>query len=152
MFWLIPGKLAGRAGPAVEPWDFERLHLENITVIVSTDEDCQGQSIVQAGLRHIPKYMPTAYPTNQALVSRFADLVEDAVAAVLAEIQAGGAVLVHCYAGRDRTGLVLCGALMALEKVSAREALARVRAVRPTALTGPGVVDVLEELELRLQA
>jgi protein-tyrosine phosphatase len=136
----------------LEPWDFDKIRRAGVTTIVSTDEDCHAESIRASGLKHVSKYMPTAYPTNPALVARFTDLVEDAVAAVVAEIQRGGAVLVHCYAGRDRTGLVLCGSLMVMEGASAQEALARVRTVRPSALSGPGVLDVLTELEIRLGA
>lgn len=147
LFWLIPGKLAGRAGPDVEPWDLNGIKSAGITAIVSTHEECHAQSVAKSGLKHICKFMPTAYPTNDALVDRFVDLVRDATDAVLAEIRSGGAVVVHCYAGRDRTGLVLCAALMQLEKVDAKTALARVRAVRPTALTGPGVVEVLKQYE-----
>lgn len=143
VFWVIPEKLAGRAGPDVEPWDMKALRKAGFTAIVSTHEDCHAETIKQAGLKHIPKFMPTAYPNNDALIDRFVELVRDATEAVVAEINAGGKVLVHCYAGRDRTGLVLCAALMQLEGVDWKEALKRVKAVRPVALTGPGVIDVL---------
>lgn len=147
LFWVIPGKLAGRAGPDVDPWDLKAIRAAGVTAIVSTHEECHANSIAASGLKHIPKFMPTAYPTNDALIDRFVDLVRDAAEAVLAEIRAGGAVMVHCFAGRDRTGLVLCAALMELENIDAKTALARVRAARPTALTGPGVVDVLKQYE-----
>lgn len=147
LFWLIPQKLAGRAGPDVDPWDLNAIKRAGVTAIVSTHEECHAQSIAASGLKHVCKFMPTAYPTNDVLVDRFVDLVRDATEAVLEEIRIGGAVMVHCYAGRDRTGLVLCAALMALENIDAKTALARVRAVRPTALTGPGVVDVLKQYE-----
>lgn len=152
LWWVIPGKLAGRAGPAAEPWDLPAMRAGGVTAICSATEECEPENIKASGLKHIQKYMPSSYPTNPMLVSRFASMVEDAVAAVVEEINAGGCVVVHCYAGRDRSGLILCGTLMVLEKISAKEALARVRAVRPGALGGPGVVDVLDELDARFQA
>ncbi|MBI3555523.1 MAG: dual specificity protein phosphatase family protein [Deltaproteobacteria bacterium] len=84
-------------------------------------------------------------------VDRFVGFVRTAAVEGLAEVAAGGCVLVHCYAGRDRTGLVLCAILMELLNCDAVTALERVRAVRPTALTGPGVLDVLREYEIRLR-
>lgn len=152
LFWLIPGKLAGRAGPVVEPWDLAAMRDAGVTAIVSTDEDCHGESIKAEGIKHIQKFMPTAYPTNQALVEHFTDLVHDAAQEVIRELKEGGCVVVHCYAGRDRTGLVLSAVLMQLEGLSAKESFKRVRAIRPTAMTGPGVTDVLEEYSLRLQS
>jgi protein-tyrosine phosphatase len=93
--------------------------------------------------------MPETFPTSPVLVSRFADLATQAGEAAVAELRAGRRVLVHCLAGRDRTGLVLCASLMDLEGVDPRDALARVRAARPDALTGPGVTDVLDEIARR---
>lgn len=150
IFWLIPGKLAGRAGPMVEPWDLSAMKFSGITAVVSADEDCHAKSIEQAGLKHIPKFMPSAYPTHDAMVGHFSDLVHDATQVVVQEIREGGAVVVHCYAGRDRTGLILCAVLMELEGISHEDAFKRVRSVRPTALTGPGVIDVLKEYALRV--
>ena len=145
VFWVIPEKLAGRAGPDVEPWDVKGLRKAGFTAVVSTHEECHAETIKDAGLKHFAEFMPTAYPTNDALINRFVELVRGATETVVQEINGGGKVLVHCYAGRDRTGLVLCAALMRLEGLDWKEALKRVRAVRPTALSGPGVVDVLEQ-------
>lgn len=152
IFWLIPGKLGGRPGPAIEPWDIKAMRESGVTTIVSTDDDCRASSVLAAGLKHVKKFMPSAYPTNSALVDRFVDLVRYAALEVVERVRSGEVVVVHCFAGRDRTGLVLAAALMELESIDAREAFARVRAVRPVAMTGPGVVDVLREYEIRLKA
>lgn len=136
----------------VEPWDLGAIRAAGFTAILSTDEDCHASGIKAHGLKHLEHFMPSAYPTTPAFVDRFVGLVRDAAVAVMQELDAGGCVLVHCYAGRDRTGLVLCAVLMERESLSAAEALKRVRGVRPPALTGPGVLDVLAEYEIRLKA
>jgi hypothetical protein len=151
-FWVIPGKLAGRCGPSVEAWDMAAIRDAGITVVVSLDEDCWASTIRDAGLRHHALFMPQIFPTTPQLVSRFADMTREISRVVLAELRAGESVLAHCLAGRDRTGLVICATLMELENLSAKEALKRLRAVRPEALTSPGVLDVLVEYEARLHA
>lgn len=152
-FWVIPGRLAGRAGPVVAPWDFDELRAAGFTAIVSTDEECHARLIAdEACFTHIEEIMPRDYPTNPMLVERFVELTRRAAVSVLNELKQGGTVLVHCYAGRDRTGLTLCAVMMEHEGVSAAEALKRLRAVRPSALTGAGVLDVLREYELKLNS
>ena len=55
-----------------------------------------------------------------------AELIDEA-AWVVERLRAGKRVLVHCYAGMNRSTSVCCAALMMLEGISAEEALARVR-------------------------
>ncbi|MBI3542992.1 MAG: dual specificity protein phosphatase family protein [Deltaproteobacteria bacterium] len=152
VFWLVEGRLAGRAGPEVAPWDLAAIRDAGFTAVLSTEEACQAKLIKDEGLRHLEHFMPQAYPTTPALVGRFVGMVRAAAVDALAELRGGGCLLVHCYAGRDRTGLVLCAVLMELEGLSAADALKRVRKARPSALTGPGVTDVLAEYEIRLKA
>jgi predicted protein tyrosine phosphatase len=152
-FWVIPGKLAGRAGPVVAPWDFEELKASGFTTIVSTDEECHARLIADEGcFTHLEEIMPRDYPTTPLLIDRFVELTRRAAVNVLAELKKGATVLVHCYAGRDRTGLTLCAVMMEHEGISADEALKKLRAVRPTALTGAGVLNVLREYELKLNS
>lgn len=66
------------------------------------------------------------------------------IADVLAEarwvadrLRAGKRVLVHCFAGYNRSSTICCGALMLLEGISAEQALDRVREHHPTAWPDP---------------
>ena len=63
-----------------------------------------------------------------------------------ANVREGRRVLVHCAAGNDRTGLVLSYYIAVREGISASEAIRRLRAVRPTALSAAG----WEEMAIRL--
>lgn len=52
-------------------------------------------------------------------------------------LRAGRRVLVHCYAGVNRSSTVCCAALMLLEGIGPEEALARVRELHPVAWPDP---------------
>jgi protein-tyrosine phosphatase len=50
----------------------------------------------------------------------------------------GRRVLVHCHAGKDRTGMLLAVIVAKKEGLPARAAIEKVREVRPLAITAPG--------------
>lgn len=56
---------------------------------------------------------------------------------VAERVREGKRVLVHCYAGMNRSTTVCCAALILLEGISAEEALARVRRRHPLAWPDP---------------
>ena len=56
---------------------------------------------------------------------------------VVERLRAGRRVLVHCFAGYNRSATVCCAALMLLEGVSAEDALDRVRERHPVAWPDP---------------
>lgn len=64
------------------------------------------------------------------------DLLDEA-AWVVERLRGGQRVLVHCYAGMNRSATVCCAALMMLEGISAEAALARVRERHPLAWPDP---------------
>jgi len=66
---------------------------------------------------------------------------------VATEIQYGGCVLVHCWGGRNRSGLISALALMRLEGITGAEAIAAVKAVRSGALVNRHFVEYLEKLQ-----
>ncbi len=61
-------------------------------------------------------------------------------------LRAGERVLVHCYAGMNRSATVCCAALILLEGISAEEALERVRERHPVAWPDPYHWKVLRRL------
>ena len=64
------------------------------------------------------------------------DVFEEA-AWVAERLRAGRRVLVHCYAGVNRSSTVCCATLMFLESIGPEEALARVRQFHPLAWPDP---------------
>jgi protein-tyrosine phosphatase len=64
--------------------------------------------------------------------------LEDVLAALHAEVSTGQPTFVHCHAGKDRTGLALTAYLVRYHGLDIEAAIARVRAVRPIAMSAPG--------------
>lgn len=71
---------------------------------------------------------------------------------VVERLRAGQKVLVHCYAGVNRSASVCCAALMLLEGLSAAEALARVRENHPSCRPDPYHWFLLERLHQAVAA
>lgn len=66
---------------------------------------------------------------------------------VAERLSAGKKVLVHCYAGVNRSSTVCCAALMLLEHLTAEAALARVREYHPGCWPDPYYWFLLRQLE-----
>ncbi|MCO5554690.1 hypothetical protein L7F22_008223 [Adiantum nelumboides] len=64
--------------------------------------------------------------------------------------QSGGAVLVHCFAGRSRSVTVVVAYLMKTYGMNFSEALDLVRTKRPQAAPNPGFILQLKKFERRL--
>jgi protein-tyrosine phosphatase len=139
VFWLIPGRLAGRSGPDRHPWDLASLRRAGIGAILSVNDGllCHADDFAAHGIAYacVPlsddapplpgddEYCLTELPLAHAFVQR--------------EIAKGHAVVVHCSSGKDRTGLYLCYYLVR-DGASPDEAIDQVRRVRPIALSAQG--------------
>ncbi|HEU5438529.1 MAG TPA: dual specificity protein phosphatase [Ktedonobacterales bacterium] len=77
-----------------------------------------------------------AYRGEMGAGMQLDDLLTEA-AWVADRLRAGRRVLVHCYAGVNRSSTVCCAALMLLEGIGPEEALARVRELHPVAWPDP---------------
>jgi protein-tyrosine phosphatase len=119
------------------PWDLEGIWAGGIRTIVSLVRT-NGTAIRAAGFRHyqVPLNSGLAiFPLlHRCLVRRMLPVVDF----IAAEIAAGRPTLVHCHAGKDRTGAVLTGYLIRHQSLSPDEAFHRVRQVNPRAMTAIG--------------
>jgi protein tyrosine phosphatase (PTP) superfamily phosphohydrolase (DUF442 family) len=136
-YWLIPHLLAGRAGPAIAPWDLTELWESGFRTIVSL-VPVDGERIRAAGFRHllVPLngglvFLP---PMRRRLIRQIIPIVDF----VAEELAAGRPTLVHCRKGNDRTGAVLAGYLIRHQGVDPDEAIRQLLARRPTALRSLG--------------
>src|SRR5207253_8056411 len=131
------GRLAGLPGPAFMEWDFARLRKMGFGVVVSLECDRLNTfEIEDAGFEH-----------KKICVEDFAsptfDQIDDFVAFAEAKLGEGKKVLVHCYAGRGRTGTMLAAFLIH----RGMSADAAIRQIRHRAADAYGPVAVLIEPE-----
>lgn len=129
IYWVMDGLLAGRPGPVEFPWDLEAVAAAGVRAIVSLNTEPDPGAIAAAGLRHHSLPMTPALPVVAPL--------QPVLATIYAEVSAGQPALVHCHAGKDRTGLALAAYLVRYAGLDVDEAIARVRAVQPTAMSAP---------------
>ena len=100
------GRLAGLPGPAYMEWDFARLRKMGFTVVVSLECDRLNTfEIEDAGFEHKKICIEDFAPPTL-------DQVDEFVAFVETKLREGKKVLVHCYAGRGRTGTMLAAILI----------------------------------------
>ena len=97
-----------------------------------------GWAIVAAGLSYACFPRPDTGPPGPGDENECLDALQRAEEYIESHLDAGRAVLVHCSAGKDRTGMVLAHYVMRRDDVSPAEAIARVRAVRPPARAAEG--------------
>src|SRR5947209_19130170 len=100
------GRLAGLPGPAFMEWDFARLRKMGYSVVVSLECDRLNTfEIEDAGFEH-----------KKICVEDFSsptfDQIDDFISFVNAKLAEDKKVLVHCYAGRGRTGTMLAAYLI----------------------------------------
>ena len=119
-YTLDGGRLAGLPGPAYMEWDFARLRKMGYSVVVSLEcGRLNTFEIEDAGFEH--KKICVDDFTAPTL-----DQVDEFVSFVDAKHAEGKKVLVHCYAGRGRTGTMLA-AFLIHQGMSAAAAIREIR-------------------------
>ena len=124
--WVIPGELAGSMGPLLE----EELHYlkeKGIGALVRLEQrTISGEG---AGLVDLAEYVPDFQATTM-------DQIDRIIAFISEQIEKDTPVVVSCKAGLGRTGTVLTCYLVHTG-YSARDALERVRSLRPGSVQSP---------------
>src|SRR6266487_5905849 len=100
------GRVAGLPGPAYMEWDFARLRKMGYSVVVSLECDRLNTfEIEDSGFEH-----------KKICIEDFSapslDQIDEFVAFLESKLDEGKKVLVHCYAGRGRTGTMLAAYLI----------------------------------------
>lgn len=158
LFWLIPGTIAGRAGPNREPWRMSEFRRAGIGAVLSVNdgEGCHPEDFARAGITYTCMPLSPNAPPRPGDLEHCLHVLPDAHAFLRAQIHHDRRVLVHCSSGKDRTCLLFAYYLMREEGCTPREAMARVRRVRPIAFSAEGweefVAQILSTTYESLQA
>lgn len=138
VYWLLDGLLAGRPGPVQAPWDLGALRAAGLRTLVSLNTEPDPEEVTAAGLRHHSLPMLPILPLSEGLQDMLLRHLEEVLATTHSEVSAGQPTLMHCHAGKDRTGLALTAYLVRYYDLKVEEAIARVRGVQPVAMSAPG--------------
>ena len=134
--WVIEGSLCGLAMPGrARPLarDLEALRDVGVTLLVTamgTPAPTEELEAVGVAGYHVA-IRDFAPPTPGQ--------IDDFVARTSSEIERGGAVGVHCFAGMGRTGTLLATYLVATAGLDGQAAIDRIRAMRP------GSIETIEQ-------
>jgi len=153
IFWLLPGRLAGRPGPNREPWDLSAVRGLGIDAVLSVNdgEDCNRAELAALGFYHCVVPLPPNEPPQPGDEETCYIGLPAAHDFVIAQHRCDRAVLVHCSAGNDRTGLVMSHFLIREFGLDVETAIARVREVRPRAMTARGWESLSRRVLARLR-
>jgi atypical dual specificity phosphatase len=126
--WVVEGRLAGAPLPgSVNDIDYDLCLLKKAgvtTLVTLTESDLQSAALTAHGLDNLHLAIADGGVPSlldaQALLLRMRKLLE-----------AGKVLAVHCLEGVGRTGTILAACLMEGKGMTAQEALAQLRALRP---------------------
>lgn len=122
---IIPRLWLGNKGASMDP---EFLKKNNITVVFNCTKDLPFHSSV------IKRYrVPVDDNLEPNEINNMRVWAPEIVYKLLREYRAGHTILVHCFAGMQRSAAVVAMTLIVLTKKSPDEIMAKIRELRPIA-------------------
>jgi protein tyrosine phosphatase len=122
---IIPRLWLGNKGASM---DSEFLKKNNITVVFNCTKDLPFHSSI------IKRYrVPVDDNLEPVEINNMRVWAPEIVYKVLREYRAGHTILVHCFAGMQRSAAVVAMTLIVLTKKSPDEIMAKIREIRPIA-------------------
>ncbi len=128
--WVIEGKLAASGRPTNKS-GVEWLSKQGIRSILSLTERELPQSWLNGiCYKHVPIVDHKPPPLEK---------LEEAISFINEQIERGNPTLVHCAAGKGRTGTILAAYFIRYNGASLDEAVKRVRSLRPGSIEEPQI-------------
>jgi protein-tyrosine phosphatase len=147
VYWVIENKLAGRPGPVRHPWDARALYAGGIRVVVSLAAEELVEDLTAYGLEHYRPQLPPVLLFSVGMRKAFIHEALPIWAFIHRQVEASVPTLVHCHAGKDRTGVILAGYLITYLGMTVEDAIAKVRAANPEALSAFGYEEAVRLLQ-----
>jgi protein-tyrosine phosphatase len=139
VFWLVQDAIGGRCGPQMEPWSLPDLRAAGFDAIINLSEHPTDFTACHAaGLEASWVPLPADIPPTKASEEKCLEALPRALAFVSAQLAQRRRVLVHCYAGKDRTGMLMAALVAKQDGLAPAAAIEKVRTVRPLAITALG--------------
>ena len=140
IFWLVPGSLAGRPGPNRQLWKLAELRAAGFRAVLSVNDGelCHADEFNAVGIDYKCVSLSDNAPPRPGDLEHCLVALPQAYSYIQQHILAGSKVLIHCSSGKDRTALLMAYYLIRTEGVSAKEAITRVKLVRPIAFSAYG--------------
>lgn len=140
IFWLIPGRIAGRAGPNRLPWTVGELQQAGFGAVLSVNDGelCHADEFARLGIEYACMPLSPNAPPLPGDLELCVKVLPRAYEFVCAQLAQQRRVLIHCSSGKDRTCLLMAYFLVRHEDIAPRAAISRVRALRPIAFSAKG--------------
>lgn len=147
VYWVIEGKVGGRPGPIWAPWEPQALYEAGIRTIVSLAAEVEVGDLTTYGFEHYTADFPPMFLRSEGLQKAFLHEALPVWRFIDEQLQAGRPTLVHCQAGKDRTGAILAGHLVLYEGWEPPEAIRHLRTLKEHALGAEGYEEAILRLE-----
>ena len=142
-YWIIKNVIAGMSHPGQDPEVLRQIKDMGVGSIVSLTESAPSPDLLRRyGLRFLHLPVTDFMAPRQNQIDRFIEFCEE---------RDDHAIVVHCLAGRGRTGTML-GCFLVRRGLSARESIEKVRTARPGAIESFEQETAVYEFECREEA